>query len=182
TGQGVVAGDLDQSLGPDPPPDIVAFLGGSLVVPQEGGPYHLATVVEQHRAVHLARQTDGFDVGRVDFGLADQGPHRLDGGGPPQGGILLGPERAWVGVVVGGHRHPRHGPGGVDQDRLGGGGGDVDADHIGHSPSLSSVTSRATSRWGHSCASHLSRCRATSPCSITSSGPSVSSSQKASLT
>ncbi len=53
----------------------------------------LVVFVEKHGAVHLARQPDRLDVGRLQLGLLDDGAHRSDRRPPPIVGILLAPQR-----------------------------------------------------------------------------------------
>ena len=55
TGQGVVAGDLDQVFFAQPAADLVALRAGALVVPEHGRAQDRAVLVQQHQAVHLAR-------------------------------------------------------------------------------------------------------------------------------
>ena len=57
-GQGVIAGDLDEPFRTHRPADLVARVGGPLVVPQDRRPQDPVGVIEQDRAVHLAGQPD----------------------------------------------------------------------------------------------------------------------------
>ncbi len=50
--------------------DFVALGRGALVVPQQRPADHAVLLVEKHRAVHLAREADRLDVGRLQLCLA----------------------------------------------------------------------------------------------------------------
>ena len=80
--------------------DLVALGGGALVVPEQGGADDLARLVEEHRAVHLAGEADGGDVGGLQLGLLHDGADDLDRGLPPVFGVLLAPERLGVSARV----------------------------------------------------------------------------------
>src|SRR5690606_35343005 len=179
-GEGVVAGDLYQPLLSDPAADLVTFLFGALVVPQDRRAHHLARIVEQHRAVHLAGQPDGgYLVGgdtRLVESLAD-GPDRRV---PPVSRVLLAPQRPGrvVGVLDASHSDDL--PHLVDQQRLGGRGRHVHAQHVAHVPS-STILASASSGSSQVLTCHVSRWTVSSPGSRSTSGPSDSSSKKASL-
>src|SRR5699024_9865455 len=101
---------LDQGLG---------LRGGAGVVPQQRVAHHLAVCVEQHHAVLLS--ADGHGLGAL-----EQRPGGLVDRGEPGTGIDLGAVR------VGGAALLEDLAGrGVDQERLGGLGGGIDAEHGG---------------------------------------------------
>ena len=126
--QGVVAGQLDEPLGPDGGPDAVALGAGALIVPEDGRPEHRTRLVEDDEAVHLAGQADGDDRlarragARQD--IADGGDRAV----PPELRVLLAPQRGRDVVAVLGDADAANDAGAVDQDRLGRGRRDVDAD------------------------------------------------------
>ena len=53
---GAVAGDRDHPLAADPRVDLIAFGVRARIVPEQGRADRVAVAVEEHRAVHLARQ------------------------------------------------------------------------------------------------------------------------------
>ena len=70
-----------------------ALGGGAAVVPQDRGAQGAVGGVEQDGAVHLAGQADrGGSREGFRGGLAQRGDG-LIGGGPPQVGVLFGPQR-----------------------------------------------------------------------------------------
>ena len=83
----------DQLGAADPALDLLTLRPRALVVPQDRRPQHLAGIVEQHQAVHLPGQANPDDRLGGDAGggeqLADRPPRRA----PPEGRILLRPER-----------------------------------------------------------------------------------------
>ena len=131
-GQRVVAGDLDESLGPDGLADRVARRGGPLVVPQDGRAQDVVGRVEEHGAVHLAGQADRDDVVARDARRGQDRPDRRDGAVPPEVRRLLAPERSRDLEPVLGDTDAADRPGIVDQDGLGRGGRGVDPDDVGH--------------------------------------------------
>ncbi|OEZ65553.1 hypothetical protein JANLI_04330 [Janthinobacterium lividum] len=64
---------------------------GARIVPQDGGTDHGIVGVEQHGAVHLARQADAGDAGIVLRPARAQLAQRVDAGGPPVLRRLFGP-------------------------------------------------------------------------------------------
>ena len=131
-GQGIVAGDLDQPLRPDGLPDQVAFRAGSLVVPEDRRPEHVVGPIEQDGAVHLPGQPDRGDVVGTDPGRGQDRPDRGLRRGPPQGRVLLAPQRLGCREVVLGDADRPDEARLVDQDGLGRGRRDVDAQDEGH--------------------------------------------------
>jgi len=79
-----VPGELDQPLETDGALDLLALGRRALVIPEDGGPQRLKTVVQEHEAVHLAREAD---PGHVRDGQLAQ---RRVGRPPPQLRVLLG--------------------------------------------------------------------------------------------
>ena len=132
TGERVVAGDRDQPLPPDSLANQVAFGGGALVVPQDGGAQDLIGLVQEHRPVHLSGQADRDHLvgahARRGEDLADGGYRRV----PPQLRRLLAPERLRDLEGVFGGADCAYGSRLVDQDSLGRRGRDVDADDVRH--------------------------------------------------
>ena len=116
--------------------DLVALGGGALVVPEQGGADHLAGFVEEHRAVHLAGEADGGDVGGLELGLLHDGADDLHRGLPPVLGVLLAPQRLGVGARVAGAGRGEDAAVGGDGEALGSGGADVDAETGGHGEGL----------------------------------------------
>src|SRR5690606_20327393 len=106
------------------------------VVPEDGRAEHGAAFVEEDEAVHLPRQPHGGDLGGglggVEARRVQHGADAAHGAVPPQRGVLLAPERARrrVGVLGGGAGDDR--AGGVEEERLGGGRRDVEAENVGH--------------------------------------------------
>ena len=76
--------------------DFLAFGGGALVVPEQGAADDAVALIEEDRAMHLARQADRFDVGGFELALLDDGADGFDDGLPPIFGILFAPERFGV--------------------------------------------------------------------------------------
>ncbi len=63
----------------------------ALVAPDERGPNYLPLLVEQHKPVHLAGETDAAHRASIDAGLAQHALNRQLPGAPPVFGRLLGP-------------------------------------------------------------------------------------------
>ena len=132
-GQGGVGHQLDQiGAAADALFHLGAFGGGPLVVPEDRPANDLVVLVEEHRAVHLARQPDRANRGRLEFRLGHRLADRADRGLPPILGVLLAPERlgevARVGLHGGGQDRALL----VDGQRLGARGADVDAEKHAH--------------------------------------------------
>jgi len=68
-----------------------ATLVAAHVVPQDRGPQHAVLGIQQHGAVHLARQTNAANLRELVGVLRAQGGERASRAGPPVFGILLGP-------------------------------------------------------------------------------------------
>ncbi len=133
-GERVVAGDPDQPLAPHHTADQVAFGGRPLVVPEDRRPEHLPGRVEQHQAVHLARQADCLHVRARCPGRHERLPDRRAGGIPPQGGVLLAPEWPRPRDTVLGDADRSDRPRRVDQDSLGRRRRNVEPQDEGHGP------------------------------------------------
>ncbi len=123
-GAGAVAGDRDDALAAQPRVDLVALGMGAGVVPQECRADRIAGGVEEHRAVHLARQADAGELVRV--GSRSEVAQHRERGLPPRFGLLLGPAGAWCQQRIGRGRPREHGTAGGQQDTLGTAGADVD--------------------------------------------------------
>ncbi len=147
-GQGVVAGDLDESLRADGRPDHVALGGRALVVPedrraQDGiGPRREGRVRASGRSARPPRPR------RPTTPVVGQDrPDRADRAVPPQLGRLLAPDPAGAS-----RSRTRDAPtptttaGLVDEDGLGRGRRRVDADDMGHRVSGRRLTSPVTRR------------------------------------
>ena len=90
-GERGVPGDLDEPPLPNELRDGLALLGGALVVPEQRRSDHLARSVEEHRAVHLAREPQpSHDVAAVGD-LARRSRQHISSGPPPSRRVLLGP-------------------------------------------------------------------------------------------
>ncbi|KAF1034247.1 MAG: hypothetical protein GAK35_04311 [Herbaspirillum frisingense] len=92
TRHGQVAGDAMQAR--RAPGQLGAFRRAARIAPQDGRTQYLILGVQQHGAVHLARQADGADAAewRVPQLRAQLG-HGIAGGLPPVGRRLLRPAR-----------------------------------------------------------------------------------------
>jgi len=133
-GERGVHGQLQEALAPHPLHYPAALVGGALVVPHDAWAQHLPLIVEKHHAVHLAGEADTRQFSAVDAARLEHLADRRNRSLPPVLRLLLGPEGAWGvhGILEGGATD--HAPLGVDQQRLGAGGTDVDADqecHVG---------------------------------------------------
>ncbi len=181
-GEGVVAGDLDETLRPDPASDLLALGLGPLVVPEDGGADDVTRLVEQHRAVHLTGEPDSLDPVGPSPGLLHETTDRLLRSDPPQAGVLLRPHRMRGVEPVLGRGHPADCAVGVDQDRLGGGRRGVDPDHQAQDLTPSVTRSSAVSSPSHLSTAHDSSWPTFSPGPSRVSGPRLSSSQKTSFT
>ncbi len=87
-----IAGPLDDALGAEALGPGVRFRLGAAIAPDDGRSQDGAGGIQQHDAVHLARQADRGDGGGGDGGLAQHGMNGAAGGAPPILGLLLGPE------------------------------------------------------------------------------------------
>ena len=65
----------------------------ALVAPDERGPDHAARIIEHNQAVHLAGESDAFDVAARCSGLIENAADRALSGVPPVLGTLFGPQR-----------------------------------------------------------------------------------------
>ena len=72
--------------------DLGALGRRALIVPENRPADHPVALVEEHRAMHLPREADRADVGRLELGPGHDGPHRGHRGPPPIVGVLLAPE------------------------------------------------------------------------------------------
>ena len=100
-------GQLQEPVAADRFVEPAAFGFRALIAPDDRGPQHLAISIQEHGAVHLAREADAGDrIGRR-AAFRQHRADRLLAGPPPVVGILLGPGGSWRrerGVV------PRLGP------------------------------------------------------------------------
>ena len=112
--------------------ELLRFLAGATVVPEDRRAQGPILRVEEDGGVHLARETDGRDAGKVRRRRLPQGGDgRLDRF-PPALRILLRPERlrpldAQRHLCLGEHRLRA-----VDEDRLHRGRADIDAEKGAH--------------------------------------------------
>jgi UDP-3-O-[3-hydroxymyristoyl] glucosamine N-acyltransferase len=112
--------------------DLVALLGGALIVPEEGGAEGARAVGEEDAAMHLTGQADGGDVRGAKAGGFEAGACGANGGEPPVERVLLGPAGLGLADGVGG------GGGGEDfaaivaDEGFGAAGADVDAEEVWH--------------------------------------------------
>ena len=86
--------------------------------------------------MHLAGEADGFDFGGFGFRFGDNGFDRGGSGLPPILRVLLSPE--WLGGMQGIRLRGFSEDFAffIDEDRLGGGGADIDAEEITHEARL----------------------------------------------
>ena len=140
-GQGGVGGDGDQLFLADLLVDFVAFLGGTLVAPDDGGTQDFVVLIQHDQAMHLTGNAQGHHIVLVHAGLHQHGLDGLDSSVPPVLGVLLRP--AVVGLVHGildsgrGHRHAIL----IEQHRFGAGGAKVDTQNVFHMERLLSYRS-----------------------------------------
>ena len=133
SGERRIGDHLDELLAPPGPAFDLFTLGGrALVVPQQGRADHLVLLVEKHRAVHLTGEADRPDVGPFEIGYFDHRIHDLDRGFPPILWVLLAPKRLGVVAGVVGRGLGQNLALGVDGQRLGAGGANVDANANAH--------------------------------------------------
>ncbi len=70
---------------------LLALGSGAAIVPQDARTEDLVVFAQQHRAVHVTRKADAANFGQLSRMRLAQGVDRTLAGGPPIGGILLGP-------------------------------------------------------------------------------------------
>src|SRR5690606_22402544 len=109
-----------------------AFGGGAPVIPQDAGAQHRVVLAQQRRPVHVTGKADAAHRRQFLWMALFQGVDGGEGGGPPVGGVLLGPAGAGPHRLDGGRRSLAQGLAmGVDQQRLDAGRADINAE-IGH--------------------------------------------------
>ena len=92
-------------------------LGRAGVVPQDAGPQHFASGIQQHRAVHLARQANALEPRPACPRLCPQARHRCRAGVQPIGRGLLGPASLWVRYAIAALGHRLHRAARIHQHR-----------------------------------------------------------------
>ena len=128
-GQGVVAGDLDEPLGPDRRPDRVALGGGALVVPQDRRPEDAVGASSSTSPCICPVRPTAIDIraGRPGRGQharrSRRSPRPTTGPGPARSTAAAGRSKAYSALA-----DADDGPGLVDQDGLRRRRRDVDAE------------------------------------------------------
>ena len=87
SGQWRVTGNALDLVRPQRRINLLAHGRRTLVVPQDRRANHLVVLIEEHRPVHLTRDSDGIRIRLVDLGKA------LLHADPPVFRVLLGPHR-----------------------------------------------------------------------------------------
>jgi hypothetical protein len=115
------------------------------VVPEDGRAQRPVVGIEQHRAVHLPRKTDGTHLRPGLRQALAQRRHRAFGGRPPVGRLLLGPQRLGSRQLQGRRGLADHLLRVVEQQQLDLGGAQIDAEeHQASSPPSAGKSGRVS--------------------------------------
>ncbi len=130
TRQSGICGDGDEPFCTHRLGDLAALLAGAAIAPQNAAVQHSAVLVQHHQTMHLSGDTYTGDIGGGNAACMQHGLHRFLHGAPPVARFLFGP--AVLGLVEGVFcRVCGHGRAvAAEQDRLGAGGAQVDAQQI----------------------------------------------------
>src|SRR6185437_3072562 len=107
-GERGVGSELDDFRPADFRVEPIALRLSALVTPDQRWTQHLIVLIQQDRAVHLARKADSRNIRRINFGSRDRLPHRGPGGAMPIVRVLLGPAGFWGcegNMLAGGRAH-----------------------------------------------------------------------------
>jgi len=95
TGQRHIASDLDELLPAHALVDRIALGLGTLIIPQDGRPEHLASLIQQNQPVHLAGQADRGNIFHLNSRNGQHLADALRGRPPPLVWVLFRPQRPW---------------------------------------------------------------------------------------
>ena len=129
SGQHRFACQCDASLSSDAIMDLITFIDGALVVPEDGWAKDGSIVISKYQPVHLAGEGDGLDQCRG-FKFIDDAADRRCRGRPPEIRILFRPKWVrgfgWPCVIRSVHNVAAAG---VDQQDADAAGADIDAEN-----------------------------------------------------
>jgi hypothetical protein len=124
---------IEDHIAPSGFVDPVHLRLAALVAPDQRRPHDSSLGVKQHQTVHLSRKANAGDVFSAGSHLGQNRPHRIGGRLPPVIGMLFGPQRPLhVDVVVRRRHAARNTAIGVNKQRAGAAGADVETQPVFH--------------------------------------------------